>query len=204
MLDIIILQRDKSLGGPAIIHNKTLWHYALTNITELMGQQQVVEQLLSKAQMDKQLGSGDGSSPDADILTAAKIVLEETVQRICPWVSYHCHAMLLQCHWLLLFPTYNTCLQLQTIANHSYTDGEPFNCTRKELAILGLRLRLAIRAEEIDNRLKDLQLINRIDGCQWIKDNLLCSLPKNALDYVLKHYRTCEKITAEYISSRCT
>ena len=152
--------------------------------------------------MDKQLGSGDGSSPDADILTAAKIVLEDTVRRICPWVSYNCYAIIIlhRFHCLLLF---NTCLQLQTIANHSYTDGVPFNCTREELAILGLRLRLAIRAEEIDNRLKDMKRKPGINGCQWIKDNLLCSLPKNALDYVLEHFLACEAITPNYISSRC-
>lgn len=75
--------------------NHTSWRNALTNITQLMEQQSVIDQLLRKAKLDKQLGSGEGSSSDTDILLAAKIVLEDTVQRICPWVRCPCSVLLI-------------------------------------------------------------------------------------------------------------
>lgn len=66
----------------------------LTNITQLMEHQRVIDQLLSKARSEES-GSGGGNSTEVESLTAAKVVLEETVEHICPWVSCSNYNLLL-------------------------------------------------------------------------------------------------------------
>ena len=81
----------KSLGNNIKSTNqRNLWHKVLSNITMLMDQQQVIEDMLKKAQQNTPFGSGESAAvrnPDIEKLIAAKVVMEETVQHLCPWVS---------------------------------------------------------------------------------------------------------------------